>query len=185
MSLDDRARFLRHLRPWWDVHRHRIPGLVADRFDAARQSGQLRLHTGRIIGYDSGREHADVYWRPRGAEQPKVLRVARVINCSGPDADYARMGDALVRCLLAQGTARPDALRLGLDITHSGALIGADGGVSRRIFAVGPVTKGMFWEMTAVPDIRRQCEVLAQHLAGLVAVRGGAEARPQAFSFAV
>ena len=31
-----------------------------------------------------------------------------------------------------------------------------------------PVTKGAFWEMTAVPDIRRQCEFLAQHLAGLV-----------------
>jgi uncharacterized NAD(P)/FAD-binding protein YdhS len=36
------------------------------------------------------------------------------------------------------------------------------------VFAVGPVTKGTFWEMTAVPDIRRQCELLAQHLSTLV-----------------
>jgi uncharacterized NAD(P)/FAD-binding protein YdhS len=42
------------------------------------------------------------------------------------------------------------------------------GAISRRIFAVGPVTKAAFWEMTAVPDIRRQCERLAQHLATLV-----------------
>jgi uncharacterized NAD(P)/FAD-binding protein YdhS len=26
----------------------------------------------------------------------------------------------------------------------------------------------MFWEMTAVPDLRRQCEALATHLAGLL-----------------
>ena len=63
---------------------------------------------------------------------------------------------------------RPDALRLGLDVTGTCALINREGGISRRLFAVGPVTKGQFWEMTAVPDIRRQCEVLAAHLAGLV-----------------
>ncbi len=38
----DKARFLRHLRPWWDVHRHRMAGTVADRIEAARQSGQLQ-----------------------------------------------------------------------------------------------------------------------------------------------
>jgi uncharacterized NAD(P)/FAD-binding protein YdhS len=30
------------------------------------------------------------------------------------------------------------------------------------------VTKGTFWEMTAVSDIRRQTEKLAKYLAGLV-----------------
>ncbi len=33
---------------------------------------------------------------------------------------------------------------------------------------MGPATKGAFWEMTAVPDIRRQCEFLAGHLATLI-----------------
>lgn len=43
-----------------------------------------------------------------------------------------------------------------LDVTANCALLDRDGAVSRRLFAVGPVTKGAFWEMTAVPDIRRQ-----------------------------
>ena len=63
---------------------------------------------------------------------------------------------------------QPDPLRLGLAVTGTCALINRSGAISRRVFAVGPVTKGMFWEMTAVPDIRRQCELLAQHLAALV-----------------
>ena len=47
------------------------------------------------------------------------------------------------------------------------------GAISRRIFAVGPVTNAAFWEMTAVPEIRRQCELLAQHLATLVKTPAG------------
>jgi uncharacterized NAD(P)/FAD-binding protein YdhS len=63
--------------------------------------------------------------------------------------------------------ARPDPLRLGLDVTGSCALLSREGAISRRLFAVGPVTKGAFWEMTAVPDIRRQTEKLAEYLGGL------------------
>jgi uncharacterized NAD(P)/FAD-binding protein YdhS len=44
----------------------------------------------------------------------------------------------------------------------------ADGAISRQLFAVGPVTRATFWEMTAVPDIRRQCELLAAHIATIV-----------------
>jgi hypothetical protein len=34
-------------------------------------------------------------------------------------------------------------------------------------YAIGPVTKPLFWEVTSVPDIRRQCEALA----GLLSAR--------------
>ena len=67
---------------------------------------------------------------------------------------------------------RPDALSLGLDVTQNCALIDRDGAISRRLFAVGPVTKGTFWEMTAVPDIRQQAEFLAEQLAALVRSQG-------------
>lgn len=58
---------------------------------------------------------------------------------------------------------------------------------SCRRKAAGPVTKGAFWEMTAVPDIRRQCEVLARHLAGLKAMPATAQrpAPAMALDFAV
>ena len=112
----------------------------------------------------------DVIYRPRGVDTLATLLVARVINCAGPGADYDRIADPLVRRLLREGTARPDPLRLGLDVTSTCALRLGTGAISRRIFAVGPVTKAAFWEMTAVPDIRRQCELLAHHLATLVKV---------------
>jgi len=170
MSATDRQRFLRHLRPWWDTHRHRISGPVADRIDAARASGQLRIRAGRIRAWHEHPEQqrVDVVFRPRFREELESLSVGRVINCAGPDADYSRIRDPLVRTLLARGLVRPDPLCLGLDVTANCALRDRDGGISRRLFAVGPVTKGTFWEMTAVPDIRQQAEFLAGQLATLV-----------------
>jgi uncharacterized NAD(P)/FAD-binding protein YdhS len=168
MSLPDRRRFLRHLRPWWDVHRHRMAGPVADRIDTARASGQLHIFTGRARDYLISDSEVEVQFRPCGSNVSQALRVARVVNCSGPDADYDRVQEPLIRSLLAEGIVRPDALRLGLDVTGNCALLDRSGAISRRLFAVGPVTKGAFWEMTAVPDIRRQTEKLAEYLAGLV-----------------
>ena len=99
------------------------------------------------------------------------LFAARVINCAGPDADYSRIRDPLVRTLLGRGLIRPDPLCLGLDVTANCALKDRAGAISRRLFAVGPVTKGAFWEMTAVPDIRNQAETLAGQLAAMVKAR--------------
>jgi uncharacterized NAD(P)/FAD-binding protein YdhS len=168
MSLPDRRRFLRHLRPWWDVHRHRMAGPVADRIDAARESGQLRVSVGRVRDYEIREGGVDVLYRPRARETIETIRVARVVNCSGPGADYDRIQEPLFRNLLSEGVVRPDPLRLGLDVTANCALLDRSGAISRRLFAVGPVTKGAFWEMTAVPDIRRQAELVAEYLAGLV-----------------
>ncbi|WP_211866370.1 FAD/NAD(P)-binding protein [Neoroseomonas terrae] len=170
MAHDEKARFLRHLRPWWDVHRHRMAVPVAERIEAALASGQFRIHVGRIRQIRDEGDGAAVDFRRRADGQEETLTVARIVNCAGPGCDYDRIRDPLVRDLLATGHARPDPFRLGLDITGACAVRAADGAISRRIFAVGPVTKAAFWEMTAVPDIRRQCEALAEHLAAVVAV---------------
>ena len=168
MSAEDRARFIRHLRPWWEIHRHRVASVIADRINAARDEGQLRVSVGRIERFEPIGQAVDVVYRKRSSNDRATIRAMRVINCSGPCCDYARIPHPLVRNLLARGFVRPDPLRLGLDVSGTCALIDGNGAVSRRLFAVGPVTKGAFWEMTAVPDIRRQCEFLAAHLAAHV-----------------
>jgi uncharacterized NAD(P)/FAD-binding protein YdhS len=72
----------------------------------------------------------------------------------------------LVRSLLKQGLAFPDPFGLGLRVARDLRLIRADGRANDRLFAVGPVTKGTFWETTAVPDIRVQGRLLAALLLG-------------------
>jgi uncharacterized NAD(P)/FAD-binding protein YdhS len=169
MSLADKARFLRHLRPWWEIHRHRMAGAVADRLDDAQARGQLQVHAGRIRAYSTAGARVNVTYRVRAKDEIRSLSVARVVNCAGPGADYSRISDPLVKNLLAKGMIRPDPLNLGIDVTSNCAVRNDRGTISGRLFAVGPATKGAFWEMTAVPDIRRQCEFLAVHLGTLSA----------------
>jgi uncharacterized NAD(P)/FAD-binding protein YdhS len=169
MGANDRKRFLRHLRPWWDTHRHRVSGPVAARIAAARDSGHLQIRAGRIRGYTRvADDKVAVTFRPRHKSHEESLHVGMVVNCAGPETDFARIQDPLVLTLLQKGLVRPDPLCLGLDVTNTGALLERGGAISRRLFAVGPITKGAFWEMTAVPDIRQQAELLAGHIATLI-----------------
>jgi uncharacterized NAD(P)/FAD-binding protein YdhS len=40
----------------------------------------------------------------------------------------------------------------------------SQGRASSRLHAIGPMTRGAFWEINAVPDIRRQAWTLARRL---------------------
>jgi uncharacterized NAD(P)/FAD-binding protein YdhS len=44
----DQRRFLRHARPWWDVHRHRIAPEVAGRIRRLIEMGRLEIIAGRV-----------------------------------------------------------------------------------------------------------------------------------------
>lgn len=160
LAVEERARFLRHLRPYWEAHRHRLAPVVADRFDDWRRSGALTVAAGWLEGAD---RHA-VTWRVRGETVKRRLADAVLINCSGAQTDVAAAGSPLIAGLLARGEARADPLRLGLDTTAQGAAIGADGAVRGDLFAIGPLTRPALWESTAVPDLRNQAAALAETL---------------------
>jgi uncharacterized NAD(P)/FAD-binding protein YdhS len=176
----ERARFVRHLRPYWDVHRHRMAPPVAEAVEAALRSGALEVAAGRIEAVEPAGPPGGglrVRWRPRGGggDAERELTAQLVVDCRGPAADYARIADPLVRQLLADGLARPDPHRLGLETTWWGHLVGRDGGSSQALLGVGPVTRGTFWETTSVPDIRGQAEQVA--VSALAAARKAVQAR--------
>ena len=170
----DKQRFLRHLRSWWEIHRHRIAPSVAAQIEAARERGALRILSGRLEGIEPAGDGLLATWRPRGADTSRQLRAQRIINCSGPETDYERVGDSLVAQLVEAGLARPDPYRLGLHATDQGALIGGDGRPSRRLFGAGPIVRGALWEIVSVPEIRSQAEQVA--IATLDAARNAASA---------
>ena len=92
------------------------------------------------------------------------LRVGKVINCTGPDTDLARVADPLVQALRRDGLIRPDPLGLGLDTDDEGRLLDAEGRPSERMFLVGPLRKGLLWENTAVPELRLEARRMADLL---------------------
>lgn len=157
---EERGRFLRHLRPWWDVHRHRIAPDVSQRLDTLVADGRLVVRAGSIFEVDGG----GVIVRWRGRDETERLTVAGIVNCTGPQGDLWRSGDPLIRQLLDAGIATSDAFGLGLDVDVDLRVAGS-GKSALPLYAIGPMTRGAFWETVAVPDIREQ----AQRLAGIIA----------------
>ncbi len=163
LSRADRARFLRHLRPWWDVHRHRMAPAVAARVAEARETGQLTVHAGHLL---SVRERDDgavaVTFRERGTGAEKTLEVGAIVDCRGGNPRFSNTRNPALIALMDRGLARPDALDLGVDVTDDLRVRDHAGHPSDRIFAIGPLTRGAFWEVTAVPDIRNEAVRLAE-----------------------
>jgi len=158
-GLDQRRRFLRHLRPWWDAHRHKIAPAVGETVARIEAEGRLRVAAGRILSINPSGEIA---WRPRGSDGAETLSAARIVNCTGPELDIVRAGEPLFAALIARGRIRPDPLRIGIDVDTECRVRSEGGAPADGLYAIGPVTRGTFWESVAVPDIRVQASAVAR-----------------------
>lgn len=170
-SVAQRQAFLRHARPFWEIHRHRLAPLVARRISAMRATGQLTLAAGKIRDLALQPDgFALCRWRGRGEHGGYVFRAVSVINCTGPTGDLLASTDPLIHDLIRRGLARPDPLRLGFDVDADGRLRDVSGEASPTLLAVGPAARGAAWEITAVPDIRAQAAQVAQRVLEVVDV---------------
>jgi uncharacterized NAD(P)/FAD-binding protein YdhS len=174
MPVRERQRFLRHVRPYWDIHRHRLPHQTLAELGKLQDARKLSVHAGRIVNLERAGEQVRVTWRPRGTRAQATLLVDRVINCTGPNYDPRRSRDPLLLSLLAQGLAVPDSLGLGVRTAAFGALLDAQGRPANGLYYVGPMLRPEHWESTAVPELREHAARLAHHLAGPVLMRTAA-----------
>ncbi|QNM82685.1 FAD-dependent oxidoreductase [Sphingomonas sabuli] len=160
LGVEQQRLFLRHARPWWDVHRHRIAPQVAQQVADRVAAGTLEIAGGRILGMDPIGDGIDVRFRRRGDEAVERRHFGYVFNCTGPLHDIGRTRDPLLRQMLDDGLVRPDQLGIGLAVGDRSQALGAD-----RLWALGALTKGRYWEIIAVPDIRGQAADVAADIA--------------------
>jgi uncharacterized NAD(P)/FAD-binding protein YdhS len=165
MSVEQRRRFLRHARVYWDVHRHRMAPEIEAALRTLMDSGRLELVAGRIVAAQrvDGQIAVDILRRGGGAIVTQ--RFARIIDCTGLSETPLQSANPLLRALRERGAARQDALGIGFDVAEDLGLVGVDGRASRRVKAIGPLARAAFWECIAIPDIRLQCAQLADALA--------------------
>ena len=157
-----RRQFTRHLRARWDIHRHRMAPRVDDALHRLQTSGTLDIVAGHIGGYAKAGSFVDVALRLRGGAE-RVFRAGRVINCTGPGAGFDKIAIPLIADLRERRLAAPDALGVGF-LTQDCAVMDGSGAASRWLFALGPLTRPSWWEITAVPEINLQIDRLVAQL---------------------
>jgi uncharacterized NAD(P)/FAD-binding protein YdhS len=166
----ERERFLRHVRPFWEVHRHRASPETGAAVAELLKSGWLTVTAGRLLGAEVVDGQAEVAIRVRATGERQVLRVGAVLNCTGPATDIRTVGDPLLDYLFHWGQARPDPLGLGIDVSEDGAVISRRGEPSRVLYYVGPLLRARDGEGTAVPELRQYAARLARTILDSVPV---------------
>ena len=166
---DDRRGFHGHLSRIWEVHRHRLPPASALAIEHLGDAGRLEIEQAGIASFAESRRRVRVGLQRPGGGELETADFDCVVNCTGCSADLRDSGDALVRDLLDGGKARPGPLGLGLDAEPDGTLLDRDGEPSPRVFAMGPLLRGLLWESTAIAECRSQASALADRLSAPVA----------------
>jgi uncharacterized NAD(P)/FAD-binding protein YdhS len=130
----------------------------------ARAREQLQVVAGKVTAMAMVEGGVEVRVKPRGSRCFTEIRGARLIDCTGLNGDPTKLDQPLLKQMLDDGLIRSDPLRLGLHVDADGALIDRGGSAAADLFALGPITKGAFWEIIAVPDLRVACEAMAERL---------------------
>ncbi len=163
LSEDEKKLFASGPARLWDIHRHRMSPLTAERFDAVVDSGRLIRHRGEVRSVTTSPGGLEVHLAD-GTE----LSVAAVLNCTGPVGRVA--ADPLLARLVETGVVRPAPLGLGIQTADDGRVGTGSGSHRNAIWALGALRRGDLWESTAVPEIRDQAYDIARSVAG--ALRG-------------
>lgn len=164
LSSTEQQRFLRHLAPYWDVHRHRLAPAVANCLEKLQASGQFTIMAGRVLGYTEISGSLNVRFRRRHQTQEEIISVNRIIDCTGAQVDYRRLSHPLVNSLLYQGLIQPNPLGLGINTASDGSVLDAQNRPSSYLYTIGTPRKGDLWETSSVPELRVQARSLALSL---------------------
>jgi uncharacterized NAD(P)/FAD-binding protein YdhS len=112
---------------------------------------------GRIVGATQEGNGLEVDIQRRGADESQRVRFDYAFNCTGPLHSIDRTKDPLLRSLLDKGATQADHLGIGLAVDENAR-------AGERLWALGPLTKGRYWEIIAVPDIREQAAAVAEDI---------------------
>lgn len=159
MPAAEKRYFRQHLSRYWNVARHRMPPRAAAALESLQSKGEFEILKGRLTDIEVREGVFDVRYITMGERHAVTADV--LINCIGSETDFSKIEAPLIQNLLNRGLAQPDELRLGLNATPDGNIIGDDGEPSDRLFTLGTALKGILWESTAIPEIRSQAHALA------------------------
>lgn len=152
LSDDEKRRFMRHLKHFWNTARHRIPPECAEVLYRMQWTDQLFIKKGRAKNI---RIRKDGKFEVTLGDEK--IPVDKIVNCSGSESDFSKLDVPLVKHLIAKGAITTDPLSMGINAAP-------DGRISDSLYTIGTALKGILWESTAMPELRAQAKNLALKL---------------------
>ncbi|MEO7320376.1 MAG: FAD/NAD(P)-binding protein [Nitrosospira sp.] len=163
-SVAERQKFLSRVVPYWDIHRHRLAPAAHLRLSGMLKSGQVEAIAGYVQDYKMCGENVSIEIRERHTGRSRKLNVGRVVNCTGPNCNIAKITVPLIVQLKNEGYLKQDPNKLGFEVNDRYQVINNQGHPARNLFYVGPALKASYWEAIAIPELRVHTRYLAEIL---------------------
>ena len=170
LPVPERRRLLRHLRPFWDVHRFQSAPQIDRVVHDELASGGLELLAATPLAAERTDRGFSVTLHPRGTlPVTRILRdVAAIVNCTGPGHRSVVDSHPVLRSLNRAGALEADPMALGIAVDALSRVIRPDGVAWDRLFVVGPLARGTHGELMGLPQVSAQPREVAATIAGLI-----------------
>jgi len=163
LPLKEQRRFLRLLRPWWDVHRYRIAPQVSEVLEQWQATGQLQVKAARLASLTEISDGLTLTLQPRGGSA-EALTVDKLILTTGPAHQALLQSDVLLSQLAREGTICADALGLGIQVNRHSQALNDRGEANPHLYVAGPAARGFFGELMGLPQVADHAESVARQL---------------------
>jgi uncharacterized NAD(P)/FAD-binding protein YdhS len=165
LTVKEKQYFLSKLRHKWGVARHRLPIQIHDRIQQLRLNNKLEVIAGKIVNIKVNKDHFEVTYFEKKSKSTLYLTVEKIINCTGPEQDIALSNNNLLKNILNKGLILENELKLGVECDPKSLLLkNKDANVTPNLYTLGTNLRGMFWESTAVGEIKIQANIIAKDI---------------------
>ncbi len=164
LPVSERRRIVRHIRPYWDVHRFRIAPQVEEVLEQAIAEGRMEVLAASVGRVNRESETIHVELRQRyGA--PLQRSYDAVVVTTGPAHGGILESRAWLSSLRDQSHLQLDPTGLGIACSERSEAIGADGYPDPSLLISGPLARGTFGELMGLPQITEHAAFVAGELA--------------------
>ena len=171
LDAQERARLVRHLRPFWDVHRFRVAPQVEEVLNAEVARGRLTYVAARLVRATEIADGIAVEYRPRGRTETVTGRFDTIVVTTGPAHADAITTNPVLRAMAADGLLCADPLGLGLRVSEHCRAVDRTGAVSPTLFVAGPLARGHVGELMGVPEVTAHAEAVARSISTQLAAQ--------------
>ncbi len=175
LPIAERRRIVRHLRPYWDVHRFRVAPQVEVALDEAIAQGRLEILAGSIAGTTIENETVRCALRLRRHRETVERTYDAVVVTTGPGHGGILASQPFLAELAESGYLELDPTGLGLACTRNSEAIGPAAGVTPSLLIAGPLARGTFGELMGLPQVTEHAAFVASVVAGRLQATAPAE----------
>ncbi len=142
-----KKQFIRHMKIYWEVIRHRLPESIFKILSDDIENGKLIICSGNVEKISKGLNQLSVTWRQRTTGEVICQSFDYIILATGAQISQELFSDKEVEYIKLSSN-NLGYINLGI----------------KNLWFAGPSSKEMFWEITAIPDIRQQAKDICLEL---------------------